>query len=106
MTDHLVAVTTTDSEANASRIAKGLVEARLAACVQLSAPITSVYRWQGKVETENEWQLWIKTSADRRDELTQWIAEHHGYDVPELVFLPITDGLPDYLDWIIAETRP
>lgn len=105
MTDHLVAITTTDSEAAATRLAKGLVEARLAACVQLSAPIRSIYRWQGEVHDEPEWQLWLKTTADRRDAIIEWLGEHHHYDVPELVFLPITAGLPGYLDWITAETR-
>jgi len=105
MTDHLVAITTTDSEANADRIARSLVAEQLAACVQISAPVRSVYRWQGEVHAEPEWQLWIKTAADRREALTTWITEQHGYDVPELIFLPVLDGLPAYLDWITAETR-
>lgn len=105
MTDHLVAITVIDSEANASRIAEGLVDARLAACVQIAGPVRSIYRWQGEVHNEPEWQLWVKTTTDRRDAISAWIGENHTYDVPELVFLPITAGLPAYLDWITAETR-
>ena len=104
-TDHLVATTTSDSEAEAARLAAGLVDARLAACVQISAPIRSIYRWQGEVYDEQGWQLWIKTTVDRQDAIADWLREHHHYDVPELVFLPITAGLPRYLDWIAEETR-
>ncbi|MFC7624546.1 divalent-cation tolerance protein CutA [Microlunatus sp. GCM10028923] len=105
MTDQLVAVTTTDSEEEAGRIADGLVAARLAACVQVAGPVRSVYRWQGELHSEREWQLWIKTAADRQDAVIAWIEQHHSYDVPELVFLPISAGLPAYLDWIVEETR-
>ncbi len=104
-TDFLLATTTTDSEEAAAGLAEGLVEARLAACVQISAPIRSIYRWQGEVQRESEWQLWIKTTVDQQDAVADWLRDHHHYAVPELVFLPITAGLPAYLDWILEETR-
>lgn len=105
MSDHVVAVTTTDDDGKAGVLAGGIVEARLAACVQIVGPIRSVYRWAGKVENEQEWQLWIKTTADRLDDLTAWIKNNHDYDEPELVALPVIGGSETYLNWITAETR-
>jgi periplasmic divalent cation tolerance protein len=102
---HIVAITTIDSEEAAEALADGLVKDRLAACVQISSPIMSVYRWEGEVQRDAEWQLWIKTTSDRLDELTAWLDEHHTYDVPELVALPVVGGNPAYLKWAIDETR-
>jgi periplasmic divalent cation tolerance protein len=102
---HLVAIATTDSEEAAEALADGLVKDRLAACVQISSPIKSVYRWEGEVQRDAEWQLWIKTTNDPLDELTQWLGEHHTYDVPELVALPVVGGSPAYLTWVTDETR-
>lgn len=104
-TEHVVALTTTPTAEEGQQLAHGLVEARLAACVQITSPITVVYRWRGKVYTEPEWQLWIKTATDKRDDLVKYLEEHHSGEVPELIFLPITDGLDAYLNWIIEETR-
>jgi periplasmic divalent cation tolerance protein len=101
---HIVAITTTDSEEAAEALADGLVKDRLAACVQISSPIKSVYRWEGEVQRDTEWQLWIKTTSDRLDELTQWLDEHHTYDVPELVALSVVGGNPAYLKWLTDET--
>jgi periplasmic divalent cation tolerance protein len=102
---HIVAITTTDSEEAAEALADGLVKERLAACVQISSPIKSVYRWEGEVQRDAEWQLWIKTTNDRLDELTQWLGDHHTYDVPELVAPPVVGGSPAYLKWVTDETR-
>ncbi|HYU85195.1 MAG TPA: divalent-cation tolerance protein CutA [Kribbellaceae bacterium] len=106
MTDHLVAITTTDDEQKAGTLASGMVDARVAACVQIIGPIRSVYRWEGKIEDEREWQLWIKTTADRLDELKVWIKDNHDYDEPELVALPVIGGSEGYLKWVTDETRP
>jgi periplasmic divalent cation tolerance protein len=105
---HIVAITTTDSEEAAEALADGLVKDRLAACVQISSPIKSVYRWEGEVQRDTEWQLWIKTTSDRLDEVTQWLDEHHTYDVPELVALSVVGGNPAYLKWLTdyVSTRP
>lgn len=105
MTDHLVALTTTPTEAEAHRLAQELVDARLAACVQVTQQITSVYRWQGERYTEPEWQVWIKTAADRQQDLIDWLPSHHSGEVPELIFLPIVGGSPAYLQWITDETH-
>lgn len=104
--NHVVVITTTDSEAAAATLARAVVEARLAACVQISGPIRSVYRWQGEIADEPEHQLWIKTAYDRVDELTEFVRAHHTYDVPEVLALPVLGGNPDYLTWLTTETRP
>jgi len=102
---HQVVITTTDSADAAQTLAKGLVEARLAACVQIVGPIRSVYRWDGAVRNDEEWQCWIKTAGDRVAALTEWIQANHNYDVPEVVALPVLGGSPEYLSWVSAETR-
>lgn len=102
---YLVGITTTDSEEAAATLAEGLVREELAACVQISSPVKSVYRWEGAVQADTEWQLWIKTRTELAEAVTTWIREHHSYDLPELVFLPVTAGNPDYLKWISDETR-
>lgn len=104
-TEHVVALTTTPTEEEGRALARELVEARLAACVQLTSPIRAIYRWKGEIYDEPEWQLWIKTAADKVDELTEWLPKHHSGEVPELIVLPITGGWSAYLNWIIEETR-
>jgi periplasmic divalent cation tolerance protein len=104
--NHVVVITTTDSEDAAGTLARAVVGARLAACVQVSGPVRSVYRWDGEVRDDREWQLWIKTAYDRVDELTEFVKARHAYDVPEVVALPVLGGNPDYLEWITSETRP
>ncbi|NYI08273.1 divalent-cation tolerance protein CutA [Allostreptomyces psammosilenae] len=104
-TGHLVLLSTTDSAEAARELAAAAVEARLAACVQIVGPVTSVYRWEGAVHEEQEWQLLFKTTEDRRERLERQIAERHGYDVPEIIALPVTAGSTAYLDWVTAETR-
>ncbi len=101
----MVVLTTTDSAESAATLARAVVEARLAACAQVGGPIRSVYRWDGEVRDDREWQLWIKTAYDRVDELTEFVKANHSYDVPEVVALPVLGGNPDYLAWITAQTR-
>jgi periplasmic divalent cation tolerance protein len=104
--NHVVVITTTDSEDAAGTLARAVVAARLAACVQISGPIRSVYRWDGEVRDEREWQLWLKTAYDRVDELTEFVKARHGYDVPEVLALPVLGGNTDYLAWVTEQTRP
>jgi periplasmic divalent cation tolerance protein len=104
MPDHCMVVTTVDSSEAAERLARGIVEARVGACAQVVGPITSVYRWDGAVRSEPEWQVWVKTSAARLDALTAHIEANHPYDVPEVVATPIVGGSPAYLRWVTDET--
>ncbi|GAA1342621.1 divalent-cation tolerance protein CutA [Saccharothrix algeriensis] len=103
--NHVVVITTTDSEEAAAALARSVVEARLAACVQIGPPVRSVYRWDGALREDREWQLWIKTAYDRLDELTGFVRAAHSYDTPEVLALPVLGGDPDYLAWVTAETR-
>ncbi len=96
---------TIDSEANAQNLAQQLVEARLAACVSL-APVQSVYRWQGTIQHDQEWQLTIKTDLSRLDALAQFIAQHHPYEVPEIIAIPLAAGSTAYLTWLAEQIQP
>lgn len=98
-------LTTLPDVAAADALAAQLVEARLAACVSRLAPCQSTYRWQGNVEVAEEVPLLIKTTEAHYAALEALISKAHPYDVPELVVLPITQGLPAYLSWILEETQ-
>src|SRR6201998_612576 len=100
MTDKRIVLTTTSSEDEARRIANYLVENQLAACVNMIPRIESIYRWQGKVESSQEWLLLIKTSADKFSGVRDAIRELHSYELPECIAIAIEDGSPDYLQWI------
>lgn len=101
----LQVATTVDSADAAQALAAGIVEQRLAACVQIDGPILSTYRWQGKVTTDEEWRLTCKTTPDRYTELAQWITDHHSYDVPEILATPVFAGHEPYIRWVRDETR-
>ena len=104
--EQIVLVTTTvDDRAAADALAAAAVADRHAACAQVSGPIASTYRWQGRVETAAEWLVQFKTAADRADELVGHIRDRHPYDVPEVVVTPVVGGNPEYAAWVLAETR-
>jgi periplasmic divalent cation tolerance protein len=94
-----------DDRAVAAGLATAAVERRLAACAQLTGPVTSTYRWKGRVETATEWQVQLKTAADRVDELVAHVTAGHPYDVPEVLVTAVLGGNPAYLEWVVAETR-
>lgn len=100
----MLVITAWDDLDAATRLGESLVEARLAACVQVVGPVRSVYRWEGAVTSSVEWQLHIKSGADRVAEVTEHIVARHGYDVPEVIAVPIVGGSRAYLDWVTAET--
>lgn len=103
--ENLLVLTNCPDETVANAIALAVVEEKLAACVNILPRVQSVYRWQGTVESASEIPLLIKTTAAAYAVLEQRIAELHPYAVPEIIALPITDGLPAYLNWLAAETR-
>ena len=90
----------------ADRIARTIVEQRLAACVNRLAPVESVYRWQGALERVTEVPLLIKTTRERYAEIEQAIRALHPYEVPEIIAMPISAGLASYLRWVADETQP
>jgi len=99
-----VIYSTAGSSEEAEGLSNGLVEGRLAACVQ-SLPIKSVYRWNGAVERADEVLLIIKTKKALVDEVIVWLKEHHSYEVPEAVAVDIAGGLDTYLRWLGEETE-
>lgn len=103
--EHVVVTSTTDSEEAARSLAAGAVEARLAGCAQVVGPVTSVFRWEGEVQTEREWRVEFKTSADRVGPLVEHLKAVHNYDLPEIIATPITGGSAEYLSWLVDETR-
>ena len=101
----LLILTNLPDEASAQVLATTLVTERLAACVNVLAPCRSVYRWQGEVENAQEVPLLIKTTEDRYAAVEEAIRGAHPYELPEIIAVPIAHGLPDYLNWVVAETR-
>jgi periplasmic divalent cation tolerance protein len=85
--------------------AESLVEARLAACVNVLPTMRSIYRWKGEIASDDECQLVIKTTRDRWDALSQFVKQHHGYEVPELLAVDVTRAPPEYSSWLRGQTR-
>ncbi len=100
MTDIRIAYSTIDDPSKARRIARRLVEERLAACVNIIPNLTSVYKWKGQVETEAECLMIIKTAQGSLSRLCERLAQLHPYDVPEFVAFSIESGHQPYLDWV------
>lgn len=102
----VIAFCTCPDTGSAARIAAALVEERLAACVNRLPGVASTYRWQGRIEQADEVLLLIKTTADCLPALRQRLPQLHPYELPELVVVEAAGGLPAYLAWVAAETRP
>lgn len=102
----LLVLTNLPDRESAEKLAGILVENRIAACANILGDATSVYRWKGELETAREVPVLIKTAAHRYGDLEAAIRTHHPYELPEIIAVPITRGLPAYLDWVRAETAP
>lgn len=100
----LLVITNLPDAYSAHALAGALVEARLAACVNILAPCRSVYRWQGRTENAEEVPVLIKTTAARYAALEAAIRARHPYELPEIIAVPVDRGLPEYLAWVISET--
>jgi len=100
MNHALLVVTNLPDRASAESLARQLVEQRLAACVNILTGCRSVYRWQEKLEEAEEVPVLIKTTQERLDAVQAFICARHPYELPEIIAVPITAGLPDYLRWI------
>ena len=103
MTDKIGVFSTASSAEEAEKIARVLVEERLAACVNVLPGARSVYRWKGAIESSDEWVLIIKSSRERFDRLRARLEKIHSYEVPEVVALAVVDGSNNYLNWLEAE---
>jgi len=103
----IVVFVTASSEEEATKIARALVEAGLAACGNILPAVRSIFRWEGKICDETESLIIIKSRGDLFDSLTATVKRHHSYRVPEIIALPIVRGAADYLTWIREATgRP
>ncbi|QYJ85744.1 divalent-cation tolerance protein CutA [Shewanella mesophila] len=103
--NYLLVITSCPDKEIAASIARAVVNAKLAACVQISSPVTSVYSWQGELCQEQEFSLQIKCHSQNYNELAKLILSIHPYDVPELIALEIANGSSAYLDWIKETTQ-
>jgi periplasmic divalent cation tolerance protein len=106
MTEYIQVFTTTDTKESAEKIATELVTKRLAACTQVIGPLTSNYRWEGQLEKSEEWLCIIKTRMAKYTEVERFIKKIHGYDVPEILALPVVAGNQAYLEWLDQEVEP
>ena len=108
MNEHCVIYITAGSKEEAESLSRGLVEEKLAFCVNTVPGIQSTYHWEEKIHVDNEILLIVKTRQDRYEALEQWVKSNHSYDVPEIISLPIQKGLPEYLnaidDWVSDQT--
>lgn len=105
MSEVLLVITNLPDRATAERVATSLVTEGVAACVNVLAECTSIYRWQDKIEHASEVPLLIKTTRDAYPRLENTLRRLHPYELPEIIALPVTAGLPAYLNWVETETR-
>lgn len=103
MTDAIQVITTLGSKDSARSLARALVEARVAGCVQVAGPISSIYHWEGKIEEAEEWMCVIKTRRELFYDLEAAIRAAHPYQVPEIMAVPVVAGGHDYLSWLAGE---
>lgn len=106
MTDKVVIMVTAASRRECRKIARHLVEAKLAACVNITQPIESIYHWEGKLADEKEFVMLIKTTRELFPEIKAAIAKLHSYHTPEIICLPIIDGSRNYLQWVSDSVKP
>jgi len=104
MTDKRIVLSTAGSEEEARKIARYLVDHRLAACVNIVPQVESIYRWEGTIESAREWLLLIKTTVEQFEKVRDAIGELHSYDLPECIAVEIEDGSPEYLRWLANPT--
>lgn len=105
MSDPVMILTTVPDQAVAERLAGRLVETKLAACVNILGPVTSVYSWKGQIEHAAEYQLAIKTAAHLYPAVEQLLTQDHPYELPEILALGVSRGLPRYIEWINSCTK-
>jgi periplasmic divalent cation tolerance protein len=100
MDSYIQVITTISARPRAEKIARALIDKRLAACVQIAGPIKSIYRWKGRIETAREWVCVIKTKSRLYKKVEIVIKRLHPYEIPEIIAMPITAANKDYLKWI------
>ncbi|MBS7614226.1 divalent-cation tolerance protein CutA [Candidatus Bathyarchaeota archaeon] len=98
-------LTTCETKGQAEKIAEALVDRKIAGCVQIVGPVTSIYRWKGRIEKAEEWLCIIKTKAELYNEVEKTLIQNHTYETPEIISTPITAGSTEYLEWLENEVR-
>jgi periplasmic divalent cation tolerance protein len=106
MTDKVVVLVTAASKKECRKIARRLVESKLAACVNITPHIESIYRWEGKIASDREYQIFIKTTRDLFPEIKTAVSKLHSYHTPEIICLPIIEGSRNYLQWVGDSVKP
>ena len=106
MTDKVVVLVTAASKKECRKIARHLVESKLAACVNITQHIESIYRWEGKISDDREYQLIIKSTRELFPEIKAAISSLHSYHTPEIICLPIIEGSRNYLQWVGDSVKP
>ena len=104
MTEALIVLTTAPSRDEAVSLAHKLVDEKIAACVQIEGPITSVYRWDGELDTAEEWRCVVKTTRAQYNSVETKLRSWHSYDVPQIIAVPIDCGSAQYLNWLLLNT--
>lgn len=104
--DHVIMLCTAPNEEVATKLARGLVAQRLAACVNIVGSVRSFYIWKDETNEEDEIQLVVKTNRDRIDAVSRFLEANHPYEVPEIIVVPMVQGHPRYLAWVDEQTRP
>lgn len=105
MKEYVQIITTTDTKESAEKIANALVQNRLAACVQIIGPTTSVYWWEKKIEKATEWLCIVKTRRDLYKTVESTIRRNHTYEIPEILAVPVIEGSESYISWLDEELR-
>ena len=105
MTDYIQVMTTTDNKESSQKIAKMVIEKRLAACAQIIGPVISTYWWNDDINEDEEWLLVMKTVRDLYSDLEKTILNGHPYEVPEILAVPVIDGNKSYLEWLGREVK-
>jgi periplasmic divalent cation tolerance protein len=100
MTDKIVILCTCSTEIEAVKLARMLLDQRLAACVSIVPQVRSYYRWQGAIESSEEWMLVVKSARALFEPLSAALQKAHSYEIPEIIALPVVEGAPDYLNWL------
>ncbi len=100
-----VVITTPDKE-EAVKIVRSLLKERLIACANILGPVSSLFWWQGKIEEENEFLVFMKSRKSLFERISKRVTELHSYDVPEIILLPIIEGSPPYLEWLRGSLQP
>jgi periplasmic divalent cation tolerance protein len=103
--EYIQVLTTTETKEQAEKIADALVDSKIAGCVQIVGPITSIYDWKGRMEKAEEWLCLVKTKTKLRSEVEKTIQQMHSYETPEILSVPIIAGSKKYLQWLDGELK-